>query len=182
MAVSPPAVAAAAAAHARGGSPTGVPGRSSTWPSAAVAAQPASTPTGSGRPSSSTDSESPKTMLRQGPYPRSLASAISGPRASAASRTARNSSSHTGTSSWAVISNMGTAIAFQPDSTVPSVAGMSLVTITCCSVSRSLLSSAFIPLSSRGTSAADRRADLRLLSVTAVPCVVAGAAAMWHAR
>jgi len=99
-------------------------------------------------------------MLRHGPYPRSLASAISGPRASAASRTARNSSSHTGTSSWAVISSTGTAIAFQPDSTAPSVAGMSVVTITCCAFSRTLLVSAFIPASSPGASAGDRRAGL----------------------
>ena len=99
-------------------------------------------------------------MLRQGPYPRSLASAISGPRASAASRTARNSSSHTGTSSWAVIRSTGTAIAFQPDWTVPSVAGRSLVTITCCTFSRTLLASAFIRASSPGTSAADRCAGL----------------------
>ena len=55
-----------------------------------------------------------------------------------------------------MISSTGTAIAFQPDSTLPSVAGMSVVTITCCAFSRTLLVSAFIRASSRGTPGAVR--------------------------
>ena len=55
-----------------------------------------------------------------------------------------------------MISSTGTAMAFQPDSTVPSVAGMSLVMITCCAFSRGLLASAFIDASSPGTSVGAR--------------------------
>ena len=54
-----------------------------------------------------------------------------------------------------MISSTGTAIAFQPAWTVPSMAGMSVVTITCSAFSRSLLVSAFIPASRPGTSLAD---------------------------
>ncbi len=77
----PPAVAAAAASQPVRGMDTAVSGSSSSEPSAVVAARLTRTPSGSAMISSMAGSDSPKTSVRQRPRPRSLARAISGPRA-----------------------------------------------------------------------------------------------------
>ncbi len=128
-AATPPAVATAAATQEVPGSPTGVPGRKRMCPSPVVIAQPASTPTGSATPSRITGSARLNVRVRHRPRPRILASATSGPRASAASATIRNSSSHASSSSCAVISTTGTSIARQLARIVPSVAGRDVVVV-----------------------------------------------------
>ena len=128
----PPRVAATAAPQASPASSTGVPGRSSRWLRTAVAPHPASTPTGSARTSRISGSDNPKSAVDQAPRPRSLARAISAPRPSTASVTARNSSSRHRASSCRVMSRMGMASERQPDCTDDSVAGMDVLTRICC--------------------------------------------------
>ncbi len=94
-------------------------------------------------------SDSPKISVRQRPRPRSLARAISGPRASTASVTARKSSSQLTESSCAVISHTGTSTVRQLASIVAKVPGMSLATVTWSSCS-------WVPLTTE--SSADCRA------------------------
>ena len=134
-AATPPAVATAAASHDVPGSVTGVPGRKRMCPSPIVIAQPASTPAGSATASRITGSPRANVSVRHRPRPRILASATSGPRASAASATIRNSSSQASSSSCAVISTTGTRIARQLARTVPRVDGRDVVVVTPSSVS-----------------------------------------------
>ncbi len=120
-------MATAAASQDVTGSPTGVPGRSRMCASPAVIAQPASTPAGNATASKITGSPRLNVRLRHRPRPRILASATSGPRASAASATIRNSSSQASSSSCAVIRTTGTSIARQLARIVPRVAGSDVV-------------------------------------------------------
>ena len=170
----PPAVASRAVAQASGGSTTAVPGRSSTRQSAAVAAQPARTPAGSATASSSTGSDIPNTMVRQPPRPRSLARDTSCPRASIASVTDRNSSSRQATSSCAVISTTGISTERQLACTAWRVAGMPVITSTCCSWSAVDSLKAVMAEASCGTSPPVSRDPFSRSSTTARPCCCGG--------
>ena len=166
----PPAVASPAAAQASGGSTTAVPGRSRTRLSAAVAAHPASVPTGRARASSSTGSDIPNTIVRQPPRPRSLARDTSCPRASIASVTDRKSSSRQAASNCAVIRTTGISTARQLACTAWSVAGMPVVTSTCCCCSAGDVLKAVMADASWGTSLPVSRDWFSRSSTTAVPC------------